>query len=172
MSQTENKRIVLKNVRLSFPSLFKKAVFDGKEGKYEATFLLKKGDPQIEILKKEIDRVANDYFKGKVPKGLKIALDDGDNKEYDGYEGCMSLKAGSNRRVTLIDRDKTPVVEEDEKFYAGCFVNASVDFWVQDNQWGKRVNCNLAGVQFYDHGEAFGAGAVDATDDFDDVDDF
>jgi len=33
-------KIMLKNVRLSFPSLFKKAVFDGKEGKFEATVLI------------------------------------------------------------------------------------------------------------------------------------
>ena len=32
----------LKNVRLSFPSLFHKAKFEGAETKYEATFLLDK----------------------------------------------------------------------------------------------------------------------------------
>jgi hypothetical protein len=35
-------KIKLQNVRLSFPSLFQKAVFEGKEGKFEATFLLDK----------------------------------------------------------------------------------------------------------------------------------
>ena len=45
-------KIVIKNARLSFPSLFQKSVFDGKEGKYEATLLIDKKD---EALKKQID---------------------------------------------------------------------------------------------------------------------
>jgi len=37
-------KMMLKNVRLSFPSVFKKASFDGNEGKFEATFLVDKAD--------------------------------------------------------------------------------------------------------------------------------
>ena len=37
-------QIIIKNARLSFPSLFKKASFEGKEGKFEATFLIPKSD--------------------------------------------------------------------------------------------------------------------------------
>ncbi len=36
--------VKIKNGRLSFPSLFKKATFEGKEGKYEATILFPKSD--------------------------------------------------------------------------------------------------------------------------------
>lgn len=176
MSQTEAKRVVLKNVRLSFPSLFKKAVFNGKESdKYEATFLIKKDDPQLEILKKAGEDFLLKEFgtKDKIPKSLKRTyLVDGDTKDYDGYEGMMAVKAGTRNRPTVIDRDKTPLVEEDEKIYAGCYVNASVSFWYSDHELGgKQLLCNLAGVQFYDHGEPFGAGGVDATDDFDEIDD-
>ena len=35
-------KMQLKNVRLSFPAIWKKAVFDGAETKFEATFLLNK----------------------------------------------------------------------------------------------------------------------------------
>jgi len=35
-------KIKLQNVRLSFPSLYRKAVFGGEETKYEGTFLLDK----------------------------------------------------------------------------------------------------------------------------------
>ena len=35
-------KVTIQNVRLSFPSLFKKAFFDGKETKFEATFLFEK----------------------------------------------------------------------------------------------------------------------------------
>lgn len=68
------------------------------------------------------------------------------------------------------NRDKTPVVEDDEVLYAGCYVNAIIDLWVQNNGFGKRVNANLYGIQFVKDGEQFGAGAVDVFDDFDDLD--
>ena len=37
-------KVLIPNARLSFPSLFKKAVFEGKETKYEATLLFPKTD--------------------------------------------------------------------------------------------------------------------------------
>ena len=167
-------KLKLQNVRLSFPSIFSKAKFNNEETKYEATFLLHKDD-QAELIakiQKQIDVVASDHFKGKVPKGLKLCLADGDEKDYDGYENHMSLKAASNKRPTIIDRDKTPVAEEDNIVYAGCYVNAIVDFWVQDNSWGKRINSNLLGIQFYKDGDSFGSGDIDVTGDFDAFDDF
>jgi len=162
--------IKLKSVRLSFPALFKKASFEGKETKYEATFLITKEDKKTyKELKKRIEAAIAEA-KVKVPPG-RWALQDGDDKDYDGYEGHWSLKAAGNKRPTVIDLDKAPLVEEDEKVYAGCYVNAIVDFWIQNNSWGKRVNCNLYGVQFVKDGEPFGSGSVDSTDLFDDIDD-
>ena len=40
MAAEKAKTLMLKNVRLSFPSLFKKSVFEGKETKYEASFIM------------------------------------------------------------------------------------------------------------------------------------
>lgn len=173
-----SKRITLKNVRLSFPSLFKKAEFKGggeQQGtpKFEATFLIPKDTTEGKALEAELRKVIEALVKEsekKIPQA-KWALQDGDDKDYDGYENHWSVKAGSIRRPTVIDRDKTPLVEDDDKIYAGCYVNAIIDFWVQDNEYGKRVNANLYGVQFVRDGEAFGMGAVDVTDDFDEVDD-
>jgi hypothetical protein len=161
----------LKNVRLSFPSIFKRSSFDGNEGKFEATFLLdKEGQAdQIKVIESHIEALLKEK-KAKVSPE-KICLKDGDFVDYDGYEGCMSIKAGSNRRPTVIDRDKAPLVEDDGKPYAGCYVNAILELWFQDNSYGKRVNCNLLGVQFVKDGEAFGAGDTDVTDDFDDMED-
>jgi hypothetical protein len=171
MSKVESKRITLKNVRLSFPSLWKRAVFDGNEGKYEATLLLDKESQadQIEMIRAEIKRMVDG-------SGVKVAHDkfclkDGDHVEYDGYAGCMSVKAAANKRPTVIDRDKTPLMEEDGKPYAGCYVNAVIDIWIQNNGYGKRANANLYGIQFVKDGEAFGSGPVDVSDDFDDLDD-
>ncbi len=163
-------KIHLKNVRLSFPSIFKRSVFDGKEGKFEATFLLDKSDKATKKTLDEAIKVAIDEAKIKVPAD-KRCLKDGDESEYGGYEGTWSVKAGSSKRPTLITRDKTPIVEDDDVLYSGCYVNAIVDIWIQNNQYGKRVNANLYGIQFVKDGEPFGRGNEDVTDDFDDLED-
>jgi hypothetical protein len=164
-------KIQLKNVRLSFPSLFKKSSFDGKEGKYEATFLFPKTD--TETYDKVIAAIEECKVENKNTKVAsdKICIKDGDNIEYDGYEGMWAVKASNNSRPTVINRDKTPLVKEDEVLYAGCYVNAIIEPWSQSNKYGKRINANLLGVQFVKDGEAFGESAPDVTDDFDDFDD-
>jgi len=162
-------KLHLKNVRLSFPSLFKKAKFNDVETKYEATFLLNKETDAAQI--KQIEEMIETAIKEgniKIPSD-KRCLRNGDESEYDGYEGCVSFKASSNKRPTVIDRDKTPIVEEDDKIYAGCYVNAIVDVWVQNNSYGKRVNGNVYGIQFVKDGEPFGSGPTDVTEEFDEL---
>lgn len=169
MTTQSQTKIKLTNVRLSFPSLFKRSQFDGNEGKFEATFLLDKSDTKTyNTIKKRIDQLLAEN-KVKVPED-KRCIKDGDDTDYDGYANHWSIKAGSNRRPTVINRDKTPLSDDDNVIYAGCYVNAIIDFWVQNNKYGKRVNANLYGVQFVKDGEPFGAGDVDVTDDFDEVD--
>ena len=165
---------MLKNVRLSFPSLFKKAVFEGVESKFEATFLLNK-DTQADLISKiesEIDSFLDEKFgKGKVPKSVKrTVFKDGDECDYDGYANHMALKASSNRRPTVIDRDKTPLAQDDGKPEAGDYVNAIISLWYSDHpKGGKQVLGNLHGVQFAAEGERFGNGNEDVTDDFDEL---
>lgn len=169
-NENRNQRIQLKNVRLSFPSVFNRSSFEGQEGKYEATFLIPKSDKKTyKLLNDAIEQAIADA-KVKVPAD-KRCLKDGDDSEYDGYDGHWSFKAGNSKRPTVIDRDKSPLTLDDEKIYAGCYVNAIVDIWIQNNKYGKRVNANLYGIQFFKDGEPFGQGPVDVTDDFDDLED-
>lgn len=163
-------KMMLKNVRLSFPSVFRKAEFDGNVGKFEGTFLFDKSDTKTKAMLDEAIEAAIAEAKVKVPSD-KRCLKDGDESDYDGYADHWSFKAASSKRPTVIDRDKTPIVEEDEKIYAGCYVNAVVDLWIQNNKFGKRVNANLYGIQFVKDGEPFGLGATDVSDDFDDLED-
>jgi len=164
-------KIKIRNARLSFPSVFKKAVFDGKEGKYEATLLISKSDTKTYdaiMAAIEAEKKAN---KAKVSAD-KLFIKDGDDFDYEGYAGHWAIKAGNNKRPTVINRDKTPLVEEDDVIYAGCYVNAIIDTWFQNNQFGKRVNANLLGIQFVKDGESFSdGGKVASEDDFDDIED-
>ena len=162
-------KIKLNSVRLSFPSLFQRSVFNGEEGKFEATFLIEKGSENAKKIQAAVSELLAEN-KAKLPED-KLCLKDGDNISYDGYDGMLALKGSSNKRVTVINRDKSPIVEDDGILYAGCYVNAVIDVWFMDNKFGKRVLCNLLGVQFVKDGESFGAGGV-SDDDFDELDDF
>lgn len=170
--------IKLPKVRLSFPQLFKaKAFRPEQDPRFEGTFLL---DPSnkahakvIKNIEAQAAAVAKEKWGKKIPKALKQCFGDADDsgKEYDGYEGMFYISSSNKTRPTVVDRDRTPLVEEDGKPYAGCFVNGTVTLWTQDNEFGKRINANLRGVQFVSDGEAFGIAPVDAEDEFDELED-
>lgn len=163
--------IKIPNARLSFPSLFKKSEFNGVEGKYEGTLLFPKSDTKTyDAIMKAIEQCKKD---NKIKVGVdKTFIKDGDDIEYDGYADMWAVKASNGKRPTVINRDKTPLVEQDEVVYAGCYVNAIIEPWGQNNSYGKRINSNLLGVQFVKDGEPFGDGGKTAdADDFDAIDD-
>ena len=166
-------KVLLKNVRLSFPSLFKTEVYAGEDTeKFAATFLIPKSDTKTVASIEQACKQAlvEKYGEGKVPKGFKMPLVDGDDKEYQGYADHVCIKANTKKRPTLVNRDKTPIVEEDGILYGGCYVNASIDIWIMDNQYGKKVLASLNAIQFVKDGEAFG-NASNGADDFEDLDD-
>lgn len=167
-------RIMLNDVRLSFPGLFKAEAFKpGDEAKFKATLLIEKGSEQdkaieariLAVLKEKYPQKADALLKQIQNNPNKFCYQDGDTRSYDGYEGMMALSAKSKTRPTVIDRNRTPLTEEDGKPYAGCFVNASVDFFVYDSQ-GVGVSASLRGVQFWRDGDSFGGGRPAEADEF------
>jgi hypothetical protein len=167
-------KIKLNNVRLSFPSLFQKATFEGKETKFEATLLLDKKQhaETITEIQAAIKLAIKEKLAGAKVGADKLCMKDGDDSDYEGYAGTMSLKAANAKRPLVIDRDKTPLAESDNRPYSGCYVNAIIELWAQNNAYGKRINANLLAVQFYKDGQPFGdAGANASVNDFDAFDD-
>lgn len=162
-------KIKLQNVRLSFPSLFRKAVFQGEETKYEATMLIDKEnqDELYQKLKAGIAEKIKTDLKGTKLPANKLCLKDGDEIEYDGFAGHWSIKASNNKRPMVIDKDKSPLTQDDDRVYAGCYVNAIIELWAQNNGFGKRINANLLGVQFAKDGQPFADGVSASADDFD-----
>ena len=142
--------VMLKNTRGSFLSLFKAKPFNDGEGepKFQANFLMYKGtsdgDRNIRACEAAIDAVIREYEdeKGKRFPDLEdldkknIAYRSGENKRgealYEGYENAMFVSARNSRRPLVIDRDKTPLVEEDGRPYSGCILNAKIRFWIQE----------------------------------------
>lgn len=155
-------KIKLKNVRLSFPSLFRMVEFGGEStGKYEATFVLDKVEHAdvIKAIEAQINELMKNDLKSKLAAD-KICLKDGDTLGRPEFEGKYTIKASTKKRPVVIDRDKSQLAEEDNKPYAGCYVNGILSLWAQNNQYGKRINAQLDGVQFYADGEPFGDAGI------------
>ena len=176
----------LRNVRLSFPHLFtprEQKSDDGTATKktYQASFLLPiEGDPNENLrnAKAAVMHCIKVGLKGKNPGSERVCLRSGASKGEQGLEGyddtMFFLSASSKDKPVTVDRSKrngefVELKEEDGKLYGGCYVNATVRLWPQDNKFGKRVNAQLKAVQFYADGEPFGAPRVKAENEFGDV---
>lgn len=159
--------ITLVKVRLSYPHLFQRATFNNVEGKYSATLLIEKGSKNADIITKAVKALNKNLKASK----NNLCLKDGDEVDSPGYEGHLALRASNNKRPTVIDRDRSPLTEDDDVIYPGCYVVAKIGLWAQDNKYGKRINCNLHGVQFHSDGDSFTSDRVTA-DDFEDLDEF
>ena len=81
------------------------------------------------------------------------------------YAGQFFLKGSNKTRFTVIDGDRTPLTAESGRPLSGDWVNAIVDIWAQDNEWGRRINCTITGIQFLRADEHFGGGAQAADPD-------
>lgn len=172
-------KVVLRDVRLAFGhGVFEPSSIGGGEPTFGCSFLMAKDHPAVKEISAAIQQVAKEKWQDKAAAMLaqlkatdKICLHDGETKAtYDGYSGNLFVSASNRSRPTVLNRDKTPLTQADGVIYSGCYVNAVVDVWPQDNKWGKRVNATLLGVQFVRDGEAFSGGASLSDDDFDVVD--
>ena len=171
-------KIKLSNVRLAFPALFEAKTVNG-EGKpaFSASLLINPKDPQVKAINAAIEEVAKAKWGAKAETVLKAmrgadktCLHDGDLKEqYEGFAGNLYVSSRSQTRPLVINSDKSPLTEQDGKPYAGCYVNASIELWAQDNNYGKRVNASMRGVQFVKDGDAFAGGGAASEDEFDDI---
>lgn len=156
MANVLKARVNLKNVVLSFPVLFKAKSFQDSKEAFSANFLIDKEDYQIEIIKKAIKDLMNTQWTTNPNlKADKIAFKDGDDVTYKGYSNMKYITARNERKPMLKHLDLSNVQEEEGNLQAGDIVNVCVEFWAQDNKYGKRINANLVGVQFVKAGERF-----------------
>lgn len=173
-------KVKLENVRLSFPDIWHAKEFKTGDGKprFSATFLVEPGSANDKRIRKAIQEAgaetlgSADKF-AKAEKGYwgnsnKCCYQDGDTKDYDGYEGMWYISCHSKTRPTILDRDRSPLTEADGRPYAGCYVMAIVDVWVQKGE-NPGIRCSLGGIQFYKDGDSFSGGVPTSTDDFDDL---
>jgi hypothetical protein len=172
-------RLMLRDVRLAFPSLWKAtAPKTGGEPAFSASFLIPLKHKQLAEIKAALKGVAKEKWAAKadaVVKALeasdKTCLHNGDTKaDYEGFSGNLYISSRSKIRPTVFDQQRQELSEADGKPYSGCYVNASIELWAQDNGFGKRINAQLRGVQFLRDGDAFAGGGKSAeANEFDEI---
>ncbi|MGV6989632.1 DUF2815 family protein [Testudinibacter sp. P80/BLE/0925] len=171
-------KVTLKDVRLAFPALFEAKTINGEgDPRFSAVLLFDKGSDNYNAVMSAMKAVAEDKWEEKMEANWKaikaknaFCLHDGAEKpEYEGFEGKFFVSAHNKARPKVVDRNRQELVQADGKPYAGCYVNAVIDIWAQDNKYGKRINASLSGIQFVRDGDAFAGGGVASADDFDDL---
>lgn len=169
------KQVTLTNVRLAFPALNEPERFQGEGNpRYSATLIFPAGSAQEEACVKAIMAAAKEKWADKAQStakallnGNKTALGSGDAKaDYDGFEGNMYVSAHARPQnpPRLVDRQRNDLARDTSMIYAGCYVNAGIEFWAQDNQFGKRINAQIRWVQFVKDGDAFGSAGTKVSD--------
>ena len=179
-TKTEAKFVILKNVRLSFPALFKPEASQDGGGppRYKAAFLLDPKDEankaQILELKNTIDEMWSEHVKKpgtKAPREKTCLKKDGTWDGYDGMWYVSAARAESQGAPVLLGRRKDALASNSTELYAGCYVNAKIRLYAHEHpKSGKRINCSLEVVQKSCEGTPFGAGPA-SIDDMPDVDD-
>jgi hypothetical protein len=174
--------IKLKDVRL----LYAAALFEPQRGpngegepKHSATFGFAPTHPVVAQIRAEFKKLAEEKYGAKagdvflaLKAGDKLCLHDGDAKaDKEGYKGNLYLSASNKLKPLVIDGNLSPLQANSGKPYSGCYVNATVELWVQDNKWGKRINASLKGVQFLRDGVRLSGGGVSSVEDYEAIPD-
>ena len=185
--------IYLSNVRISFPKLVEPKTTKSDDGKvrtsWSADFILAPDSPQFKQFMQQCMTLATAEWKERTQTILGMIQSDrksrcyGNGAEkiskttllpYDGYDGNAYVSAISNRQPQMIQPNGQPVDATNSmaymavarSIYGGCYVNAAIRIWIQDNTHGRAVRCDLVAIQFSKDGDAFGAGGADVTDMF------
>lgn len=171
----ENK-VVFGPCRLSYTHLFSKYNPDGDaaNGKFMTNVLIPKEEKEtIKAIQQAIEAGKKaaivSKWGGKEPKKLDMPIRDGDvDKEDDVYAGHYFINAKSSTRPGIVDKNKTPIVDEDD-IYSGVWAIVSVTFYGYDVSGNRGVACGLNNVMKFKDGERLG-GRSSADSDFADLD--
>lgn len=172
--------IRIDNVRLSYPHLAEPQENTNDAGKVTKSYGV------VSLAPKATHREIKDLIVAQIngvlaEKKIKVAADrkfikDGDAMAKEECEGMWVINARESKRPSLRGRFKDPATGKPKRltpeeaasiFYGGCYGSVLIRPWVQDNDYGKRINANLLAVQFQKDGPAFGEGRI-SDDDIDD----
>ena len=169
--KNDNKTVVFGPCRLSYTHVFSKYNPDGddKDAKYMTNVLIPAGEKEtVNAIKKAIDAAKRAgivaKWGGKEPKELALPLRDGDDKDDDAYAGHFYLNAKCKTRPGIVDRNRVPIVDEEE-IYSGVWAIVSVTFFPYDAKGKRGVACGLNNIMKFKDDEKLG-GRSSAENDF------
>lgn len=167
-------------VRLSFLRVYTpKAFRPGQKKRYEATGLL---DPSVkahvELLKAVKAKAQEMVAKGgydwvDFEEGLCWGSGNkGKKSKYDGYKDrvWLSMSAQEDSPPQVLDRGLNELTVKDGREpkipFSGSFGILGFTLWLQDNEFGKRINANLKVIQYVKDGPPFSTQQVDVSQHF------
>lgn len=163
---SDNTRIILRNVRLSYAQLFTPKADDNGVMKYSTTILIPKTDKdQVAAIKAAIEAAKKKDAAKIGPGSCKNPLLDGDAKDDDGAlkykgeenRGMYLLRASTRNKPGVVDANVQPILDQSE-VYSGCFANVSVNFYGYNSKTNKGVAPGLNNVQKVKDGDALSGG--------------
>lgn len=191
--ETDERTIVLKDVRLSFPHLFEPQERENDDGtkrkNYNCVLMIPKDHKNINTILKMVKaaaKKAKEKAWGEDPSkwpnipSHQQCFKDGDNpdhtdrEEYAGHY-FINLSAPLDRPPQIITNRKNSDNEwieaepgQKRSPYAGCWVNGIIEIWGQKKNREKnmpnRLNGSVQVIQFLRDGEPFAAQRPDAND--------
>jgi len=176
--------IYFTNARLSFPNLVEaKAFQDGGTKKFSADLIIPKTDPQFAAFMGAVGKVATEEWKEHATAVLQNCQANrklrcygaGEEKVnqttfavYEGYPEMYYVSASADEAhppqfINAAGKVAEGIerAELGRKFYGGCYVNAAVRVWPQNNSYGKGIRAQLIALQFAKDGEPFGEAVPD-----------
>ena len=174
--------------RISFPWVAQPQTSVGgqplKEPSYSCDFILSPNDPSFLKFMQVYSEMASEKWKVNAQAAMQRIQSDrktrcygaGEEKvsgktfqPHPGYAGNVYISARSSRQPQIIGSDgmqidptnTLAIRAEAAKMVGGMYVNAVVKPWLQENNTGIGIRCDLIALQFAREGEALGAGAVD-----------
>lgn len=189
MSDVNKHLVQLSGVRLSFPNVAEPQKTQGVKGErisYNAEFLLPSTHPAWARFHAVVLEMATAKWKEMAPGVIQFCnanrksrcygggeekVKQSTMKPYDGYPGNCFISAGRDKMPQIYDaqgklidpNDTMALQKEARRLYGGCWVNATVKPWMQENEHGRAIRADFVGIQFLRDDTAFGEGAVDAS---------
>lgn len=186
-------RVLLNNVRLSFPKIAEPQAQKADDGSdkiptYNCEFIMSENHPNWAQYHKIAQHVAQQKWVDKAQGVLQMLNMQSKNRgwgwgqekiqkstmqPYPSYIGNVFIKCKSERPPQIFDASGNLIPFENSmawkelarKMYGGCRVNAVVKPWGWNNkQGGMGISNDFLSIQFLADDEPFGEGMTDASD--------
>jgi hypothetical protein len=161
--------------RISYPKLWRAEHFKNDPNsakRYGCQILLPKSDKAAKAgIDAEVTRLTKQHFKGVARKSRELFFKDGDGEDGDEFsKGCWIISTNRSEkqgRPQVVDRNKSPLSEDDDKIRAGYQCRFIVSIYKPKGY--DILAASLEVVQFKAVDEEFGAGKVNVDTALDDL---